>query len=347
MIPKNKNISVLHPHVNKKGWAVKMMIYLSNFLVLEWNNVKFYTFSYDENLFSEYINFEVVVWNKTTIAKKIKKSDYIIAWNSPMHFVWVLSKLIFRSRAKLIWRQHHYPWYYGKNTNFLILMKRYVEKFSLKYVDELIANSKYLQTSLKKIYSRDSKVLYPIIENIFVESYSVRSNSKQKYIFSYGRRTDWKNIDQVFETYKYLQGRIPNLVLLVWWIWEELEKYKNKFKTDKNVSFLWLLDNNSIIINLKKSHVFLFPSKIDSFWMSVLEAQASWVPVVAFDLAWIREIVINEKTGFLVDNSEDFSLKVYSLLNNNNLLKSFSENLKNMSIAFNEDSFKKQIKNTF
>ena len=51
MIPKNKTISVLHPYVSKKWWAVKMMIYLSNFLQEKNNDVTFYTFFYDKKVF--------------------------------------------------------------------------------------------------------------------------------------------------------------------------------------------------------------------------------------------------------------------------------------------------------
>lgn len=348
MIPRNKNISVLHPYMNKKGWAIKMMIYLSNLLVLEWNNVNFYTFSYDKKMFSDFdIKFNIIIWNKLSIANKIKNSDYIIIWNSPMQFVWGISKIFFRSRAKLIWRHHHYPWYYSNNTNFFILIKRFLEKFFLKFIDELIVNSKFLENSLFNLYSRKSKVLYPIVEDIFIQNYSVRNNFTNKVIFSYWRWVKGKNLNQLFDTYLSLKDKIPNLSLLIWWIWEEIEEYQKKFKTDKNISFLWLLDDKSIISNLKKTSIFLFPSKIDSFWMAVLEAQTIGIPVIAFDFFWVREIVINWETWFLVKDETDFTEKTLTLLTNNDLLKNFSENSKKISISFDENNFKKQLNDIF
>lgn len=343
MIPKNKNISVLHPYMNKKGWAVKMMIYLSNLLVSEWNNVKIFTTSYDKVLFSQDINFEVVVSSKLQIAKKIRKSDYIIIWNSPMQFVWVFSKLIFRSGAKLIWWHHHYPWYYSENTNFLILIKRYFERLSLKFIDELVVNSNYLKNSLKKIYSRESKILSPIVEDTFIQNYSIKENCENKILFTYGRWVGWKNLEQVFDTYLYLKDKVSNLELRIWWEGEELEKYKERFKTDKNISFLWLLDNNLIISNLKESSIFLFPSKVDSFGMTALEAQTLGVPVISFDLPWINEIVINWETWFLAEDEKDFSEKSLTLITDDNLLKKFSKNSKKISTNYNQDNFLKQL----
>jgi hypothetical protein len=80
----------------------------------------------------------------------------------------VLSKLLFRSNAKLIWWHHHYPWYYSQNPNVYIKLKRFFEKCIIKSIDSVIANSKYLQDSIKDIYKIDSKILYPVLDDKFL-----------------------------------------------------------------------------------------------------------------------------------------------------------------------------------
>jgi len=52
MIPTNKKIAVLHPYIYKVWWAVKMMIYMSEFLQKN-NSVIFHTLSYNETVFSQ------------------------------------------------------------------------------------------------------------------------------------------------------------------------------------------------------------------------------------------------------------------------------------------------------
>lgn len=321
-----------------------MMIYLSNLLSREWNKVTFYTFDYDENLFHWKTNFDVIVSNKMSIMKKIKNSDYIIIWNSPMQFIWVMSKIFFRSKAKIIWWHHHYPWYYRWDTNFLILAKRFLEKLSLKYIDEVVVNSMYLKNSLEEIYWIRSKILYPTIDTEFTsKTFFDKKDFTQKTIFTYWRRVKWKNIRQIFDTYDYLKSKSQKFELIVWWIWDELDLFKDSYKNEKNISFLWLLDNKSIINNLNATHVFLFPSKIDSFWMTIIEAMSQSVPVVAFDLNWAKEIIKTNENWFLVKTKDEFSQKTYLLLNDSQLNNKFSKKCLDTAKNFTESKFKKQL----
>jgi hypothetical protein len=121
-----------------------------------------------------------------------------------MQFVGVFSKIFFSSKAKLIWWHHHYPWYYNENTNFLILTKRYLEKFIIKFIDELVANSEYLKQSLEKIYKRKSKILYPTIILPSVK-FSYPKDTENKIVFTYSRWVKGKNVEQIFETYEFLK----------------------------------------------------------------------------------------------------------------------------------------------
>ncbi|MDP3381356.1 MAG: hypothetical protein Q8S84_07875 [bacterium] len=122
-------------------------------------------------------------------------------------------------------------------------MKRLIEKTFLKYIDIVIANSKYLQDSIKDIYNIDSKILYPILDNKFLDYNSENKNKSQtshlstgfthkginslplsgergynetkKIIFSYGRWVFGKNIELVFDTYDNLKNEIRELVLII------------------------------------------------------------------------------------------------------------------------------------
>ena len=345
MIPKNKIISVLHPYVNKRGWAVNMMIYLSN-LLKEENKVEFYTFSYNEKIFSKEIDFNINCFNKIKTAYLIRNSDYIIIWNSPMQFVWVLSKILFFSRAKLIWRHHHYPWYY-QNTNVYKWFKKILEKLSIRFIYKLVSNSYYLKKCLVDIYKIDSKVLYPVLDKEYTLNKKINMDYNSKTIFTYGRWVNWKNLEQVFQTYDVLKSQVSWLKLNIWWIGEHLDYFKEKYKNDTNVSFLWLLDKLSIIDNLQKSLVCLFPSKIDSFWMTIIEAMSIWVPVVAFDINWVSEIIKSWQNWFLVKTPDEFTKKVLDVLTDLALYKKLSNNSLDIVNSFSWKNFEKQLQDIF
>jgi len=356
MLPTNKNIAVLHPYVHKMWWAVKMMIYLSNFLHKK-NNLTFYTFSYNENIFlNEKINFNIKSYYKTSflryisfiiIAYKIRKSDYIIIWNSPMHFVWVISKILFFSKAKIIWWNHHYPWYYSWNTNISIKLKQFIEKLIVFKIDLVISNCQYIKNSIDKIWNINSKILYPILDDEFLNyKLDKYTYNKNNIIFTYWRRSEWKNLQLVFKTYEKLKSQISDLTLLIWWEWNELEYFKLKYKNTKNIKFLWCLVKKQIIHNLINSKIFLFPSTIDSFWLVKLESLSIWVPVICFD-NYYEEIIQNWFNWFCVKTENDFIQSSKEILTNSSLQKKLSNNTIISIWQFTKLNFQKQLSDIF
>lgn len=328
-----------------------MMIYLSDFLSKNNNDVTLFTFSYNKQIFPSknkvivFKNSKLVSFIK--IAYYIRNSDYIIIWNSPMQFVWVFSKIFFRSKAKIIWWHHHYPWYYSGNTNVFILLKRLLEKISIKNIDSLIVNSKYLQDSIKEIYGIDSKILYPVLDSKFLNYENKNKILKSNTIFSYGRRAEWKNLDLVFQAYDSLKNKTRDLVFIIWWEWPELNFYKKKYEADKDVTFLWLVDKNQIIESLEKSKIFLFPSKIDSFWLVILESMSIWVPVISFNISWAKEIINNWVNWYLVDSDSEFIEKTYEILFNSSQDNNYYIECLKTAHTFWEENFMKNLLNIF
>ncbi len=357
MIPIKKNISVLHPFIIERWWAVKMMLYLASFLKNKNNNIIFYTFSYKKEIFSDLEkNFKIKsffnwkIWKIISlflIAYKIRKSDYIVIWNSPMHFIWVISKILFFSKAKIIWWNHHYPWYYNKNTK-TIKLKRFFEKRILSKIDIIVANSLFLKKQLEKIFNRQIYLLNPVLDKEFLFYKGNREVDKlDNIIFSYSRWVKWKNISLNFETYEYLKNKVNNLILIIAWEWEELSSYKKKYKSNKNIIFLWMINKKQIINYLKKSKVFLFPSIIDSFWIVILEAMSTWVPVVSYKSPWVKEIISNKENSFITESKDNFFKYTYELLINNSLNKKISNSAKKIIIKYNDKNFWDSLEKIF
>ncbi len=66
------------------------------------------------------------------------------------------------------------------------------------------------------------------------------------------------------------------------------------------VHFLGSVDHDDLIDYYSLADVCVVPSRIESFGLVALEAQAAGTPVVAADVGGLREIVVHGKTGFLV-----------------------------------------------
>lgn len=341
-----KKIAILHPQLEKVWWAVKMMVFLWNFLKEKWYEVTFFTNSYKENLFET--NFEIKVLWKMKISYEVRKYDLLIIWNSPMHFVWVLSKILFFSKVKIIWWHHHYPWYHSGEKGFIIFLKKFLEKKISKKIDVMVWNSFYIQKSLFEIFWVKAKILNPVLDKEFLNyEKNIIENSSETIILTYSRWVKWKNAKQIFDTYEFLKNNFQNLKLFIWWEGEELKFYKTKYKGNKNIEFLWQLNKDSIISYLEKSNLFLFPSKIDSFWISALESIFIWVPVVAFNEKWVVEIIKNWYNWFLVENDSEFNRKIFEVLNDEKINLSLSEWCIETRKNFSYQRFEKQLENIF
>ena len=70
------------------------------------------------------------------------------------------------------------------------------------------------------------------------------------------------------------------------------------------VNFLGARDQRYVSEILKKSHIFLLPSIAEVLPVSLMEAQAVGLPVIATDVGDIKKIVLDGKSGFVVPSRD-------------------------------------------
>lgn len=66
------------------------------------------------------------------------------------------------------------------------------------------------------------------------------------------------------------------------------------------VSFLGELEQEEVIREMQKAHIFLLPSVAEALPTVLMEAQAIGLPIVATNVGGVSEAIIGEKSGFLV-----------------------------------------------
>ncbi|OUR61402.1 hypothetical protein A9Q74_09565 [Colwellia sp. 39_35_sub15_T18] len=103
---------------------------------------------------------------------------------------------------------------------------------------------------------------------------------------------------------------------------DELKALTSELGLTTHISFLGTMPNNQVSEWLKKLDAFVLPSvkdsngDMDGIPVSLMEAMASGVPVISTDLSGIKELVINQQTGFLAEsaNEQDLADKMKLLL---------------------------------
>ena len=137
----------------------------------------------------------------------------------------------------------------------------------------------------------------------------------------HGRVSIWqKGLDILLEVWKHIcrQGIERNLRLLIVGTGKDSEQFHRRITEMQVSDVLWLdefmNDRNAIGRCLSAADVYVFPSRHEGFPVSVIEAMACGLPVVATEVQGIPDILMGgELSGGLVVPQEDSEALAHAL----------------------------------
>jgi len=180
---------------------------------------------------------------------------------------------------------------------------------SVLLADRTISISKYARNQYRKLYRKDSEVIY---NGIDPEDYKPVSEEENKFeetksddkvtLGTLCMLRDYKNIKLVLEAledtdreYEYfIGGKGPQK--------GDLKQIVNE--NDIDATFLGFVDEKHIAEFYSMLDLFLFPSKWEGFGVPVLESLACNTPVAAVDQKGPKEI-ITDNTGYLLSKDPE------------------------------------------
>jgi glycosyltransferase involved in cell wall biosynthesis len=166
-------------------------------------------------------------------------------------------------------------------------------------VDAFIACSHYIARRIRKIYRRDSVVIYP---NVDVESFQVGQQDGDFYVTA-SRIVPYKHIPLIINAFK----KMPSRKLVVIGTGPLLNDCIAT--APSNVRVLGYQPDNVLHDYLKRAQAFIFAAEED-FGIAPLEAQACGTPVIAFGRGGATETVIEGETGlFFYEQTDEAIVK--------------------------------------
>ncbi len=147
-------------------------------------------------------------------------------------------------------------------------------------VDGVIANSRFIARRIRKVYRRDSTVIYPPVD---VEHLSLRTD-KEPFYLTASRLVPYKRIDMIVDAF----SRTPERRLVVIGDGPDMEKIRAL--AGPNVSLLGYQPFDVLHDHLQRARAFVFAAEED-FGISPLEAQACGTPVIAYGKGGVCETV--------------------------------------------------------
>ncbi len=275
-------------------------------------------------------NYDLILSSSHAVTKGVRKNKnqlHISYCHSPMRYIWDEAERYFEA-ANLN---------KGLKKFFANQILNYLRKWDLKSAqlpDYLIANSNYISEKIKRIYKRDSEVIYPPVDTTLFPLYE----KKEDFYLIASRLVPYKKVDLVVQAFSIM----PDKKLIV--IGSGPEKEKIKSLLTSNIDFLGYQDSEKLRDYMQRAKAFIFAAEED-FGIVLVEAMACGTPVIALNKGGTAETVIDSKTGLHFTNQSvnDIAQAVRSFENNQNsfIPKVISEYAK----RFDRDIFEKTMKN--
>ncbi|MFF8604704.1 glycosyltransferase family 4 protein [Streptomyces sp. NPDC015346] len=154
----------------------------------------------------------------------------------------------------------------------------------------------------------------------FPEEPSTRS---AKCVVSIGRLHEEKGVDLLLDAWAEVAARHPEWILRVYGSGEEEEALKKQCaQLGLTSSVEWMGRTSDVPGALRESSLFALSSRGEGFPLALMEAMATGVPCVAFDVApGVREIITDGENGLIVPpgNTGEFANKLDRLMSDKEL----------------------------
>jgi glycosyltransferase involved in cell wall biosynthesis len=242
-------------------------------------------------------NYDVVISSNHAVAKGVLTGPdqlHISYVHTPIRYAWDL--------------QHQYLRESGLNTG----IKSWIARSMLHAiriwdyrtsagVNHFVANSNYIARRIRKVYGRESHVIYPPVD---IHEFEL-VKQKDDYYVAASRLVPYKKMDLIAEAFRAM----PDKRLVIVGDGPDFEKVRSH--AGPNIELLGYRPRDELRHLLQHAKAFVFAAEED-FGIAPVEAQACGTPVIAFGKGGARETVRTAgtalPTGLFFDEQQPASL---------------------------------------
>ncbi len=233
--------------------------------------------------------YDIVLSSSHAIAKGFiptGRTVHVCYCHTPMRYAWEMEDGYlsdFKVRGMLKW-----------------LARRELKKLrrfdlsTAKRVDHFIANSSETQERIRRIYGRESMVVYPPVDARFFDTPLSATSNSDPYFLALGRLVPYKRFDLLIDLANQL--RLP---LKIAGTGDDFSRLR--LLAGPTVELLGHVSDDALPALYSNATCLLFP-QVEDAGIVPLEAQASGIPVIAYEKGGVRDVVVDGVTGLLVDD---------------------------------------------
>lgn len=226
--------------------------------------------------------YDLIISSSYAVAKGVITGPdqlHICMCYSPIRYAWDLT--------------HQYLEESGLNTGIKGWMAKYMlhkirmwDYRTANGVDDFISISNYISRRIKKVYHRESSVIYPPVDLEFFKLHT----QKDDYYLTTSRFVPYKKIGMIVEAF----SKMPEKKLVV--IGDGPQFKKVKSLAGSNIELMGFQSRETIREYMQRAKAFVFAA-VEDFGIVTVEAQACGTPVIAYGKGGSLETVIENETG--------------------------------------------------
>jgi len=232
---------------------------------------------------------DLVISSESGPAKGINVSNkipHICYTHSPMRYIWDMQDEYFGA---------------GFKRKILQPIINYLQRWDFstaQKLDYIVANSSFVKNRIKRVWNRESIVIYPPVDT---ERFSA-NNSISDYYLLFGQHVKYKKPELAVRAFNENGQK-----LIVMGNGDEIPYLKSI--ANDNIEFLGRVDDNIKNKYLSTCRALIFPG-VEDFGIIPVEAMACGRPVIAYNKGGATETVKNNISGLLFEEQTVKSLNL-------------------------------------
>ena len=255
--------------------------------------------------------------------KKPKGSKHLSYIHSPMRYIY-----------------DQFENYFGKEAPFVqrlgaLCCRPYLQAWdraSNKNVDQMIANSSFVQKRIKDFYSCDSKVIHPFVDLKDFREVQNHPHEKSDFYLMVTAFAPNKRVSLAIEAFNELG--IPLKI-----VGGGQQECELKEMSKDNIFFLGNVSREEVVTLMNKARGFIFPG-VEDFGITPLESLAAGTPIVARKIGGVLETLNDDVAQFFIEDHKDALIEAVRLFEK----RSFDRaKLLQRAEDFSKETFKKKI----
>lgn len=226
--------------------------------------------------------YDLILSSESGPCKGIRKpasARHVCYCHTPMRYIWDMFDDYYRAAGRG-----------GKIA--MRLFKNYMRKYDLRSadsVDQFLANSNFVAERIKRIYGRDSSVIYPPVDtDFFVRE---ESDEPRDYYLLAGQLISYKHPELALRACLKMHRKL--ILVGDGPMRPQLEK---EAAGNPDIVFAGRVSRPELRKYYAEAKALIFPG-IEDFGIVPLESQSVGVPVIAFGAGGALETVVSGKTG--------------------------------------------------